>query len=254
MWIDERGPDDGTAIVFLHGSMVAGWMWTEQVAALSSDHRILVPDLPGIGASGSEQWTGFSGVADAVAHEIEARAPGGAHVVGLSLGGIIALNLAVDHPRLCTSLLVSGVPAGSLSLPLRLLNRAMAGVYGTRRGARVIARVLGMPDEDSIEAFVETARSTDRSAIASIVAEVSRKPLPDHLERISAPPLAVVGAKDSAPARTAIPELSASVPGARGALGPGVGHQWNAEAPELSTEMVRQWVNDGSVHPDLIEQ
>ena len=99
MWVEESGPDGGVAIVFLHGSMVAGWMWAEQAAALSAEYRTLVPDLPGIGASGSEQWTGFSGVADAVAGEIEARAPGGAHVVGLSLGGIIGLNLAVNHPE-----------------------------------------------------------------------------------------------------------------------------------------------------------
>ncbi len=254
MWIDERGPDDGAAIVFLHGSMVAGWMWTEQVDALSVDHRTLVPDLPGIGASGAERWTGFTGVAHAVAAEIEARAPGGAHVVGLSLGGIIALNLAVDHPEVCSSLLVSGVPAGSLSLPLRLLNRAMAGMYGTEMGARLVARMFGMPDEESTEAFVATARSTDRSAMKAIVSEVSRKPLPDHLDRISAPLLAVVGERDTAPARRAIPDLMAAVPGARAALVPGVGHQWNAEAPELFTEMVRQWVDEGSVHLDLIEQ
>ena len=68
------------------------------------------------------------------------------------------------------------------------------------------------------------------------------------------PVLAVVGEKDTAPARRAIPELMAAVPGSRGALVPGVGHQWNAEAPELFTEMVRQWVDDGTVHSDLIEQ
>lgn len=253
MYVEERGPEDAVAIVFLHGSMVAGWMWTEQVAALSADHRTIVPDLPGIGASASAAWTGFAGAAESVAAEIATRVPDGAHVVGLSLGGIVALNLAVSHPELCRSLLVSGVPVGSLPAPLRLLNRTMAMVYGTAFGSRMIGRVFGMPDEESMEAFVATAVATDRSAIRAIVSEVSSKPLPDGLQDVSAPLLAVVGDKDTKPARRAVPWLMAKIPGARGARVPQVGHQWNAESPALFSEMVRLWVDEEAVHPDLVE-
>lgn len=253
MYVEELGPEDGPPIVFLHGSMVAGWMWTEQVAALSEDHRTIVPDLPGLGASGAEPWTSFADAADAVAGEITARAPAGAHVVGLSLGGIVALNLVVRHPKLCTSVLVSGVPYGSLSLPLKMLNRVFAGLYGTSSGARMIGRIFGMPDDESMEAFVTTAKQTNRGAIRAIADEVARQPLPDGLGRISAPVLAVVGEKDSAPAKRAVPHLLGAIPNARGARVPGVGHQWNAEAPDLFTEMVRRWVDDGAIDPDLVE-
>ena len=47
MYVDEHGPDDGVPIVFLHGSVVAGWMWMGQVQDLS-EFRCLLPDLPGI--------------------------------------------------------------------------------------------------------------------------------------------------------------------------------------------------------------
>jgi pimeloyl-ACP methyl ester carboxylesterase len=253
MYVQERGPEDGIAIVFLHGSMVAGWMWTEQVAALSDDHRTIVPDLPGIGASASDTWTDFAGAAESVAKEIVVRVPGGAHVVGLSLGGIVALNLAVSHPELCRSLLVSGVPVGSLSSPLRVLNRTMANLYGTAFGSRVIGRLFGMPDEESMEAFVATALATDRSAIRAIVAEVSSQPLPDGLQAVSLPVLAVAGEKDTNPAQQAVPSLVSTIPGARGARVPGVGHQWNAESPVLFSEMVRLWVDREALHPDLVE-
>jgi pimeloyl-ACP methyl ester carboxylesterase len=252
MYVEEQGPEGGVPIVFLHGSMVAGWMWTEQVAALADDHRTIVPDLPGIGASASDRWTGFAGAADSVAAEITARAPDGAHVVGLSLGGIVALNLAVTHPECCRSLLVSGVPAGQLSAPLRMLNRAMASIYGTAFGSRLIGRIFGLPDQESMDAFVATARATDRSAIRAIIAEVSSKPLPDRLDHISVPVLSVVGERDTEPAKRAVPLLMTSIPGSRGAHVPGVGHQWNAEAPALFAEMVRRWVDEQEIHPDLV--
>ena len=252
MYVQEQGPVDGVPIVFLHGSMVAGWMWTEQVATLADDHRTIVPDLPGIGASASDRWTGFADAAESVASEIAARAPDGAHVVGLSLGGIVALNLAGTHPECCRSLLVSGVPVGPLSAPLRWLNRAMASIYGTRFGSRIIGRMFRLPDQESMEAFVATARATDRSAIKAIIAEVSLKPLPDGLDAISVPVLTVVGEKDTEPAKRAVPLLVASIPGARGARVTGVGHQWNAEAPALFSEMVRLWVDEQALHPDLV--
>ena len=253
MYVEEQGPQDGDPILFLHGSMVAGWMWTEQVAALAATHRTIVPDLPGLGKSGAEPWTSFAGVAETVGEDLARRSPEGAHVVGLSLGGIIALNLAVSRPELCRSLLVSGVPSAAVSGPLRLLNRTMAAIYGTSLGARIIGRVFGMPDQESLDAFVATAKATDRSAIRAIVAEVSSGPLPDRLETIAVSTLAVVGEKDTKLAREAVPLLAAAIPDARGAQVPSVGHQWNAEAPDLFTEMIRTWVVHRDIHPDLVQ-
>lgn len=253
MYVEERGPDTAAPIVFLHGSMVGGWMWTEQVAALSDAYRTIVPDLPGIGASASEEWTSFAGVAEALADEIGRRSPDGAHIVGLSLGGIVALNLAVSHPELCRSVLVSGVPSGTLSVPLRLLSRAMGAVYGTRLGSRMIGRLFGLPDPESMEAFVATAVATDRSAIRAISSEVASRPLPDGLEHVTVPTLAVVGEKDTKPARRTVPWLAATMPNAKGAQVPGVGHQWNAEDPTLFSDLVRLWVAEEALHPNLVE-
>lgn len=253
MYVEERGPDTAPAILFLHGSMVAGWMWTEQVAALSDAYRIVVPDLPGIGASASEEWTSFAGAAEAVAEEIGRRSPDGAHIVGLSLGGIVALNLGVAHPELCRSLLVSGVPSGTLSVSLRLLSGAMAAAYGTRLGSRMIGRLFGLRDAASLEAFVATATETDRSAIRAISSEVASRPLPDGLEHVTVPTLAVVGEKDTKPARRAVPWLAATMPNAKGAQVPGVGHQWNAEDPTLFSDMVRLWVAEEALHANLVE-
>jgi len=126
---------------------VAGWTWTQQVDDLA-DFRCLVPDLPGFGLSGDIGWLSLPDTADRVADMIRAQTPDGrAHVVGLSLGGLVGLHLAVRHPDSLRTLLVSGVPLDSLSAPLRLANRLLAWLYVQLWGAPVVARALGMPDE-----------------------------------------------------------------------------------------------------------
>lgn len=135
-------PEDGAVIVFLHGAMVAGWMWTQQAADLS-DYRCVVPDLPGFGASVTEEWLSLSATADQVAALIRDEYHGGsAHVVGLSLGGLVGLHTVAKHPDAVRSLLASGVPSGSLSPPLLIANRLLLWLYCRPWGAAVVARVL----------------------------------------------------------------------------------------------------------------
>lgn len=252
MFVDEHGPDDGTPVVFLHGSMVAGWMWMGQVQDLP-EFRCLLPDFPGIGQSGAEGWVSLADTADQVAEVIRSRCgDGSAHVVGLSLGGVVGLHLGVRHPGVVRSLLVSGVPYGTIPRPLRALSSVMIGLYRRPWGARQIARLFGIPDDESLGAFMETARRTDPAALRSVTDEVNRSPLPADLASIRAPTLAVVGSKDTAPARRAVPYLQSVIPGAVGRIVPDVGHQWNAEDRGLFSSMVRAWVGSGRVDERLM--
>jgi pimeloyl-ACP methyl ester carboxylesterase len=172
----------------------------------------------------------------------------------LSLGGIVGLYLAQRQPEVVESLLVSGVPFGRVSPALRALNRVLLAIYPRRWGAGLVARVFGIPDDESRQAFLETAKTTSPAALRDISDLNNNKPIPDHIGDIKAPTLAVVGEKDTKIARSAVPYLAEQIPDAIGATVPGVGHQWNAEEPDLFTEMVKAWVDDGEVHPSLIEQ
>ncbi|KAI0124149.1 Alpha/Beta hydrolase protein [Xylariales sp. AK1849] len=97
-------------IVFLHGanSCHLEWIPVASNPALQSFHLLLL-DLPG--HSGSRSITPFSlpTAADAIAHTIKQHAHGGrAHVVGLSLGGFTALELAARHPDVVSSCFSTG--------------------------------------------------------------------------------------------------------------------------------------------------
>ena len=249
MHVEEFGPVDGTPILFLHGSMVAGWMWMGQVEGLP-DHRCLLVDLPGIGRSGDEEWKGFADAADRVASLIVDRA-GSAHVVGLSLGGIVGLYTAQRRPEVVRSLLVSGVPYGRVPAPLRAANRAFLWLYERPWGARLVARAFRLPDDDSRQAFLETALTTDAGALRDIANLNENQPIPPGISECEVQTLAVAGENGTQVASAAVPYLAGHMPDAIGATVPGVGHLWNAEQPELFTEMVRTWVDEGRPHPDL---
>lgn len=109
-----------------------------------------------------------------------------------------------------------------------------------------------IPPDESTEAFVETARRTRPATLQRIMAEVGRAPLPAGLDQVQAPTLAVAGTRDTRPARRALSHLQSTMPRAVGYLVPGVGHQWNAEQPQLFTDVVRQCVTDLAVDPRLV--
>jgi len=251
MHVETYGAEAGVPIVLLHGSMVAGWMWMAQVVALP-EFRCLVPDLPGFGKSGEEEWLSLAHTADSVAEMIQERCDQeAAHVVGLSLGGLVALHLASRHSDSVRSMLVSGVPYGALPAPLRLMNRAFLALYLRPFGTRLVARAFGIPKDESMEAFMDTARRTNPNAVRAVLDEVNSGAFPDGLSQVEVPALAVAGTRDTSLARRAVPHLQTTMPNTRGYMVPDVGHQWNAENPTLFSEMIRAWVSSQAV-PDSL--
>jgi len=120
--------DDRPTIVFLHGTRLTGAVWASQVDALADRFHCLAPDLPGHGRAAGVPFT-LDGAAASVAELIEREAHGGrAIVVGLSLGGYIAMAVAAGWPDRVIGLAISGATAEPIG-PRRFFYRALATVY-----------------------------------------------------------------------------------------------------------------------------
>lgn len=252
MHVEVYGPEDGVPVVFLHGSMVASWMWLGQVEDLS-EYRCFLPDLPGMGKSADIPWVSFSDTSDKIANMIATRCAGGkAHIVGLSLGGVAALYTAVKHPHVVESLIISGVPYGKVPKFLRLLSHLMLKLYSRSWGARMIAILFGIPRDESMKAFILTAAQTDPMSLKKLTKEIFEKPLPDDLDKVTARTLAVAGARDTKIARQAVSYLQDTMPNAAGYIVPEVGHQWNAENTKLFSEMIKLWITLETVNDKFI--
>jgi pimeloyl-ACP methyl ester carboxylesterase len=125
------GPRTATTIVFIHGTRLTRAQWLPQLRRLSASYRCVAVDLPGHGARAAEPFT-IDGAVDAIASAIDAEAASGrALVVGLSLGGYVAIETAEARPDRVLGLVLAGCsaePIGPSSVPFRLFAALMERV------------------------------------------------------------------------------------------------------------------------------
>jgi pimeloyl-ACP methyl ester carboxylesterase len=118
------GPTDAPAIVFIHGTRLSRAQWSAQLRLLAPRFRCIAVDLPGHGVLAGQPFT-RDAAADLVAEAIRAEAADGrAIVVGLSLGGYVAIDTADRHPDRVAGLVLSGCsaePSGPGALPFLAL-------------------------------------------------------------------------------------------------------------------------------------
>ncbi len=101
--------DEGERVVFLHGLFGQGRNFTQIAKALRPDLRSVLVDLPNHGRS---EWTDsadYVATADVVATWLDASYEGRSHLVGHSMGGKVAMVLAVRHPQLVDRLVVADI-------------------------------------------------------------------------------------------------------------------------------------------------
>jgi len=124
---------DGPPIVLLHGGIECGGaVWAPVISRLAEDHRVVVPDVPGLGESEPVPRLDPAVFADWFAELLRETCPGEKPtLIAHSLGGSLAARFATDHGRLLRRLLVYAAPGvGPYRMPLRL--RAVAIRFGLR--------------------------------------------------------------------------------------------------------------------------
>ena len=107
----------GPPVVLLHGITNSGRAWGPQIAPLvSAGFRVIVPDLAGHGASAHvERPFGIDDMVDDLAALWTHLGIGNADLVGLSLGGMVTLQLALERPELAGRLIVANTPDSTAS-------------------------------------------------------------------------------------------------------------------------------------------
>jgi pimeloyl-ACP methyl ester carboxylesterase len=191
------GPVDAPAVVFVHATRLSRALWAPQLARLGTRFRCIAVDLPGHGVLADQPFTVDAATAvirDAVDTE---SASGRAVIVGLSLGGYVAIDAAGAYPDRVAGLVLAGCsaePVGAMAWPFRMLattlERAPRGGLDVANRAFFRLRYGGPVAQDLIEAGFWSA-----GGAAALRQLVGRRYL-DRLARLWAPVVIVNGALD----------------------------------------------------------
>jgi pimeloyl-ACP methyl ester carboxylesterase len=254
----------GPPLILVHGLGGAASNWTELAPALAKRHRLLVPDLPGHG--GSTALPGVSGLepfADRVGLVAEREGMFPAPVVGHSLGGIIALRLALRRPADVQGLVLAGSAGLSIgSVWLRQLLTAFTTIRPGRLAARhrkwvrrsgllrrlvfgfvSVADPVGLTDE-AIEGFLaaQLLHTDVDSAWQALRVDDPRQ----ELGAVRCPVLVLWGSEDvQLPLDDAF-EYTRRLR-ARLRVIPGCGHLLIGERPDACADAIHAFLRDGGL-------
>lgn len=127
----DEGPPGDLPLLFVHGWQAHGRIWVPLLAALTREHRVLIVDLRGFGASNSAPGPySIETFAADLADLIDALGLDPAVVIGHSMGATVAQRLAIDRPEAIEALvLIAPVPASGIPYSPKLLDflRGTAG-------------------------------------------------------------------------------------------------------------------------------
>jgi 3-oxoadipate enol-lactonase len=249
----DPNPSGHPAVLLLHGLGADGSSWTLQLPALTeAGFRSIAPDAPGFGGSpyDGHGWS-IRRVAARMAELLKELGTGPAHVVGLSMGGVMAQQFALDFPHLTQKLVL--VSTFSVLRPENFggwwyFTRRAAAVLtlGLTAQARIVAqRVFPEPRYAPLrEMLVEVISRADprayRKAMLSLSLFDSRK----RLGQIKVPTLVVTGAQDTtvAPARQRL--LVDGIPGARQVVLAGAGHAASVDRPDEFNRLMIEFLRE----------
>lgn len=197
----------GTPLLLIHGLGSSALDWEPQVAAFSKHYRVITLDLRGHGRSGDPQGAySISGFAQDITRLLDTLNCGAVHVVGISLGGGIAFQLALDAPLSVRSLtIVNSAPEMILRTPLQKFaiwqRRKLVKWLGLPRFGRILSKKL-FPDPANVrerEIFAQRFAGNREQAYTATLNALVGWSISACLSELRLPTLVVAADQDYTP-------------------------------------------------------
>ena len=253
LYYEEAGT--GEAVVLLHGFTLDNRCWDGQVEPLARRHRVVRYDLRGFGGSSLPHGGPYSHVGD-LGELLDRLGIESAVLMGLSMGGGIAVDFAIANPSRLRGLV--------------LVDSTLGGYRWSDEESNYYREVVRRAREDSIEAGRQHwlrdpmfAESVERPNVAALFAEMvagysgwhwlnrdpEQSPVARAVQRlgeISAPTLVVVGEKDIPDMQGMAEAMAKEIPGARKVVISDTGHLCAMENPQELNRVVIEFLNSRS--------
>ncbi len=232
------GPAGAPAIVFVHATRLDRESWRPQELGLADSYRVVTLDLPGHGTLAAQAFR-LGRAVDQVARIIDGVAEGRAIVVGLSLGGYVAMELAARHPQRVAGLMICGATAEPWAImrrPELVAARLVLALEKERRArwSRFLPQPIAVTVADSSGPGIRLDGATQA------LLEIMGRRFRPRLALYPGPTQFVNGARDRVMRRHEGPFLRSARQGSLLVL-PHVGHMTNTEDPEQFNRIVRRF-------------
>ena len=254
LYYEERGAGD--PVLLIMGITAPGSVWERHAAYWAQSFRCILPDNRGVGLTDQPPGPYTSAtMADDMAGLIEALGLGAVHVVGCSMGSIIAQQLALRHPARVRSLVLM-CPWARCDAYARGIFEHMMAVKARLRPEEFMAwiqlLIFSKPTWDDPVALAGLLEGRAAAATASgpqplHALEAQAAACIHHntthaLAAIRAPALVIGGDADIFTPRWMAEEVAAGIPGATLHLYPGAGHAFHWERIDDFNPRVRDWL------------
>lgn len=272
-WVDVEGQPvnvidmgEGHPIVFVHGLSGSWPNWLEQLPVFARSHRVVALDLPGFGHSPMprEQITiaGYARILDGL---LEALGVDAATLVGNSMGGFIAAELAIAYPqRVERMVLVSAAGISTYqnrdamrAIPWLTRAERIVAAYTAwiasksdtvvrRRGLRnaTLGLVVRHPGRLPAPLAAEQLRGAGKPGFMQALEAIMHYPIEERLPEVACPTLIVWGDEDRLISVRDADIFEQLIPGSRKVVFDRTGHMAMLERPAAFNELLERFLSD----------
>ena len=246
-------PEGSPVVLLLHGLGVNSESWGMQLPALQeAGFCVLTPDIRGFGKSTSPQGSVSVGdLAGDMSAMLQALEITCAVLVGISMGGALALQMAIDAPTRVSKLVLINTfaclyPKNARTWLYFASRFALAHIVGVRAQAYTVANHLfPRPEEAGLrQIFVDQISQANPAGYRAAMRALARFNVSSHLKDISIPTLVITGDQDRTVPREVQDFLVNNITGARQEIILGAGHAVTVEKPSQVNLLLTDFISD----------
>jgi len=249
LWVEEVG--QGPPLIMVHAAATSGRIWWQHIPRLARRFRVLTIDLPGHGQSPMlKEPLSIEGMSEELYQTLQARNLSQVNVVGLSLGGMIAQMLAVDHTpsvrslTLCDTIFEVG-PAQAQVLEERARAVEQGGMSAIVKPTleRWFSPSFLTRSPEVVSEIEKLLLAADPVVNAQTWRAIAKLNVVSHLPRLHLPVLVMNGSLDNSIPPGAGERLANLLRGRLVEL-PGCAHMAPLEAPEKFMDLLESFLNE----------
>ncbi|HUG75217.1 MAG TPA: alpha/beta hydrolase [Acidimicrobiia bacterium] len=246
-----RDEGEGSAVLFIHGFPLDHTVWLDQVAGMRNRHRCIAPDLRGYGMSDRtiETTIPMRRFAEDLVILVERLELDRVDVVGLSMGGYVALALWELAPQVVRSMVLMDTRAGADGEAARAKRDDAIAVLLTGGRPILASNLVGAlltepPLADAAARLRTMAEGTPyETIVASLRGMRDRRDRTGMLDTISVPTLVISGAEDRLMSAEDQALMTDTIPGATAVVIDGASHLPSIEKPQETTAVLREFLS-----------